>query len=172
VAALLVVAALAVTAQASRAQLLPVRLKLGIVQLSDGDSKSIAGTPLYTGEADVLLPSFSGSSTTLTAGIQDRQTNGNSLRVIPLTISQTSSLPNPAQMVTGKVYFGLGVGAYLLHAEKDGDSKDKTTFGGFGVVGYQLPLVGIFAELKYQLVAGTADGARPDGLLLMIGKQL
>jgi hypothetical protein len=142
------------------------------LQLSDGDSKQVAGSPLYAAEADVIVPSLSGSKTILTAGFQDRSSNGDSLRVIPLTISQTTALPNPASMVTGTVYFGLGAGAYLLHAEKDGDSKDKTTFGGFGVVGYQFPVVGIFAELKYQLVAGTANGARPDGLLIMIGKRL
>ena len=125
----------------AQAQLLPVRLKVGLLQPSDGGAKNIAGSPLYTGEVEVVLPSFLGpaGSSILTAGYQDRSTHGNELRVIPLTISKTSDVPNPVSLVTGKVYYGGGIGAYILHAEKDGGSEDKTTFGGFGVVGYQLP---------------------------------
>ncbi len=160
--------------RAAHAQLLPVRLKVGILQLDDSGAKNIAGTPLYLGEADVVIPSFLGpaGSGTLTAGFQERRTNGNELRVIPLTFSKTSDLPNPAQLVTGRFYYGAGVGAYLMHAEKDGASKDQTALGGFAVAGYQLPLIGVFAEVKYQLVGAKPLGARPDGLLFMIGKHL
>jgi hypothetical protein len=160
-------------APAAHAQLLPLRLKIGIVNLTDAAAKNIAGTPAYTGEADFVLPSLgSGGSTILTAGIQERRSNGNELRIVPLTISRTSNLPNPAAVVTGNFYYGAGVGAYVMQAKVAGFSKDKTNFGGFGVVGYQFPLVGIFAEAKYQLVSGSVLGAHGSGVLLMIGKRL
>ena len=160
-------------ARDARAQLLPIRLKVGVVNLTDSKAKTLGGTPLFTGEADIVLPGvLTGGQTFLTAGYQERKSNGNDLRVIPLTICRTTSLPNPAAAVTGSVYYGAGFGLYNMRAKQLGVTQTKTSLGGFAVIGYQLPFVGIFAEAKYQTVSGSIAGAHPNGILLLIGKHL
>lgn len=157
-------------AHAQGGGLLPVRVKLGILNLQDGRARDLGGNPLFLGEVDLALPSRGSGRTIFSLGYQERRGNGGLLRVVPITAAQVFSLPNPGAAVTGNVYYGLGVGAYILRGTDNGASENKTTFGGFGVVGYQTP-VAYFVEAKYQLVAGKVQGARPSGVLLAVGRR-
>ena len=69
--------------------------------------------------------------------------------------------------MTGNIYAGAGLGAYLVRAQTPVASESKTTVGGFGVVGYQFPSK-LFVEAKYH-IAGRVNGARPGGLAVMVG---
>lgn len=170
VAFLLAGAALFASCPAARAQgsIIPVRVKVGILNASDGDVRRSVGTPLFQGEVDVALPSTSPGKTYVSVGYMERRKNGGTFRVVPLTISRVYSPPNPASRLTGNVYTGAGIGAYLLHASGGGDSENKTTIGGFVVVGYQFPTP-YFVEAKYHQTAGGVKSLSPNGLAISAG---
>ena len=148
---------------------LPIKVKLGVLLPTDGDTKDFAGNTHFMGEVDLNIPLPGVGNTVLTAGYSQGSRGGRKLRVIPLTIAQVFSPPNPAAGLTGNVYFGVGVGAYLLRASGDGDTENKTTFGGFGVVGYQFPNA-YFVEAKYH-VAGDVAGLSPNGPAFLVGRK-
>jgi len=155
-------------AQPASAQLslLPkVRAKVGVYQ-PVGDAKDFSGSTHLAGEVDLGLPLLSGSY--LSLGYSKGSDSGRDLRVIPITFSKVFSPPNPAQGLTGNVYFGLGAGAYLLRVSGPGVSESKTVPGGFGVVGYQFPNP-YFVEAKYR-VTGSVQGVDANGLTLMVGR--
>lgn len=156
------VGAFAEQAGAQVPNLLPLRFKVGVLLPQDG------GTA-FNGEIDLTLPTPGAARTVLTAGYAETSENGRKLRIIPLTISQVFSPPNPAGRVTGNVYFGLGVGAYLLRASGRGQSESKTRIGGFGVAGYQFPNE-YFVEAKYHL-ADEVGGISPNGVALLLGRR-
>ena len=164
--------ALLLSARPAQAQLgspLPIRAKLGVLLLQDGDTKDFAGDVLYGGEIDVTAPLPGAGQTVFTAGYFEGRRGGRTYRVIPLTVSQVYSPPNPAAGLTGNVYFGVGAGAYLLRASGNGESENKTTFGGFALAGYQFPSA-LFVEGKYHL-AGGVNGLSPNGLSIMLGRR-
>ena len=159
---------------------LPIKVKVGVFMPRDSEAKEAMGKTAFNGEVELALPSASMGHTAITLGYAEGSKNGLRLRVIPLTVSQVFSPPNPAGSVTGNVYFGAGVGAYFLHvsgksksainlAEEAGKDKStsKTVLGGFGVVGYSLPS-GPFFEAKYH-ITGKANGVSASGLSLLIG---
>ena len=158
----------------ARAQLgrspLPLRVKAGVLLPSDGDTKDFAGSTLYGAELDLSAPLPGVGQYTFTAGYYEGRRSGRTFRVIPLTVSQIFSAPNPASGLTGNLYYGLGAGAYLLRASGNGESEDKTAFGGFGVVGYQLPSGAFFIEGKYHIASSVA-GLSPGGLSFMLGRR-
>ena len=159
----------AAPAQAQLGSVVPVRAKLGVLLPQDGDTKDFGGDVLYGGELDVTVPLPGAGQTVFTAGYYEGRNSGRKYRVIPLTISQVFSPPNPAAGLTGNVYFGLGAGAYLLRASGEGESEEKTTFGGFALAGYQFPNA-FFVEGKYH-VAGSVGGLSPNGLSFTLGRR-
>ena len=154
-------------AQAQQTGLVPLRAKLGVF-LPSSDAKDFAGGTQFSGEVDVAIPSLGAGRTFFSAGYYRGSKDGNSLRMIPLTVGRLFSPPNPVGGVTGNVYFGLGAGAYLLHTSGGGRSGSKTAPGGFAVVGYQFPNP-FFVEAKYH-VAGSVNGISPNGLAIMVGR--
>lgn len=155
--------------QAAHAQstgLLPLRAKIGALLPSNGFTKDRAGDFVPAGELDLRIPKFLGGSFA-SIGYQERK----GLRVVPITISRTFGPANPLESVTGNIYFGVGAGVYFLHGNDGvGSSKDKTTLGGFGQVGYQFPNP-YFIEAKYQVLAQKADGLSGNGLMLFVGRK-
>jgi len=149
---------------------LPLRVKVGVLLPSDGDTKDFAGSTLYGAEADLSVPLPGAGQSTFTAGYYEGRRDGRTFRVIPLTISQIFSAPNPATGLTGNVYYGVGTGVYLLRKSGNGNSENKTAFGGFGVVGYQLPSGAFFIEGKYHVV-GSVAGLSPRGLSFTLGRR-
>lgn len=149
--------------------LLPIRAKIGVLNPS-GSGKDFSGSTHISGEIELLLPKlFPGKGKTgVNIGISRGSKNGNRLQVVPLTIERLFSPPNPAGSLTGNIYGGVGVGPYFVRASGNGTSASKTTLGGFGVVGYQLPNK-YFVEAKYHL-AGKVNGINPGGLALMVGR--
>jgi len=158
-------------AQPAKAQetVLPIRLKLGVLLPTDGDVKNFVGTPIYSGELQVDLPSLGSGKSSLSVGYMERGSHGNSFRSIPLTLTRLFSPPNPLAGTTGNVYFGAGAGVYFLHRGGDG-SDSATKFGIHGVVGYQFPNPW-FVEGKYHLVSGGVNGLSPNGLNLFLGRR-
>jgi hypothetical protein len=156
------------TAQAQTTGLVPLRVKVGALLPSQSNSRDNAGSVVPAAEVDVRIPRILGADF-VSVGIQQRSNNGGKLRVVPLTLSRTFQPPNPLGRVTGTPYFGLGVGAYQLQGQRNGDSKTKITPGGFAQVGYQLPSK-FFVEAKYQLVFGKAAGLSANGLALFVGR--
>lgn len=170
VGALLAVIA-AATPRAAHAQstgIVPVRVKVGALLPTQSAAKTYSGSVVPAAEVDVRIPSFLGGSTA-SIGYQDRGRNGGRLRTIPITISRTFSPPNPAGVVTGNVYFGVGAGAYLMNGESAaGNSQSRATIGGFAQIGYQTPSK-FFVEAKYQITAQKAAGLSPNGVLVFVG---
>lgn len=168
------IGALCLPAQEAAAQvggLLPkVRVKLGVFLPQDGDTKDFAGTTHLRGEVEVGLPVPGAGRVSVAAGYSEGSKSGRKLRVIPITVSQTFSPPNPAAGITGNVYFGYGIGLYYLRASGGGDSDSKTSLGGFGMVGYQFPN-DLFIEGKYHLTGKVGD-VSASGISLMLGKNL
>jgi len=154
-------------AQAQLSLLPKIRAKVGVYQPT-GDTKDFSGNTHLAGEVDLGLPFLSG--TYLSAGYSKGSDAGRDLRVIPITLSKVFSPPNPAQRLTGNVYFGVGAGAYFLRASDSalGVSQSKTVPGAFGVVGYQFPNP-FFVEAKYR-VTGSVSGVNANGLTLMVGR--
>jgi len=164
----LVAAATPRAAQAQSTGILPVRVKIGALLPSQSSAKTYAGSVVPAAEVDVRIPKFLGGSYA-TIGYQERGRNGGKLRVVPITISRTFSPNNPAGIVTGNVYFGVGAGAYLLNGEgATGNSVSRTTLGGFAQIGYQSPAK-FFVEAKYQITAQRAAGLSPNGVLVFVG---
>lgn len=155
-------------AQAQTTGLIPVRVKLGGLYPTSGDTRDLTGSAHFGGEVDVALPKLLGGKYLLSAGYFEGRDNGNKLRMIPLTIGRYFQPPNPAGALTGNVYFGAGLGAYLVRGQVGGASDSKTTIGGYGSVGYQFPNP-YFVEAKYHLV-GKVNGLRPGGLAIMVGR--
>lgn len=153
---------LAGPAQAQISSPLPLRVKLGVFLPEDG------GTSL-NGEVDLTVPAPGAGRTVVTAGYAEGSEGGRRLRVIPVTISQVFSPPNPASGLTGNVYFGAGAGAYFLRVSGGGRSESKTTLGGFGVAGYQFPGE-FFVEAKYH-IAGKVAGLSPNGFAFLLGRR-
>jgi hypothetical protein len=153
---------------------IPVRLKLGVLNVQDRGTRRHVGSTLFGGEAEVTLPSMAAGQTSIGIGYYERRDNGNSFRVIPITVTRLFSPPNPASSLTGNLYFGAGAGVYYLR--KGGtDADDETTLGGFGVVGYQFPKPILFfdsVEAKYHATLGSANGVRPNGISIMLGRRL
>lgn len=147
--------------------LIPVRAKIGAF-FPQGSGKDVGGSTAFNLEADVAVPNLGLGRTFLTAGYQQGSRNGGKLRVIPITIGRMFSPPNPAQSLTGNVYFGAGLGPYFVRVSGGGSSESKTTIGGFGVVGYQFPKP-YFVEAKYH-IAGKVSGINPGGFALLVGR--
>ena len=174
---MLAVTALAVTGalllgvsavQAQDTGLIPVRAKLGILYPTDTATRNATGSVHLGGEVDVALPKFLGGKYFVSAGYLEGSRGGNKLRMIPLTIGRYFQAPNPAKSLTGNVYAGAGLGAYLVRGQVGAVSDSKTTIGGYGAVGYQFPNP-YFIEAKYH-IAGKVNGLRPGGLTLMAGR--
>lgn len=158
---------------AARAQgILPVRVKLGVLLPSDGETKKATGDTHIAAEVDVALPSaLTMGSYVASIGYAQSTRSGAKLTTVPITVSRIFSPPNPATRLTGNVYFGVGAGMYILHASGGGRSDNETTFGGFGVVGYSLPGGATFIEAKYHVVAKDAGGLKPTGLAVLVGRR-
>lgn len=149
--------------------MLPIRAKIGVLTPS-GSGKDFSGSTHFSGEVELLLPKlFPGKGKTgINVGFSRGSRGGNTLQVVPVTIERLFSPPNPVGSVTGNIYGGVGIGPYFVRASGNGTSASKTTLGGFGVVGYQLPNK-YFVEAKYHL-AGKVNGINPGGLALMVGR--
>lgn len=154
-------------ARAQSTGIIPFRAKVGAF-LPQSSGKDFAGSTNFIVEGDVAIPNFSAGKLFLSAGYTQGSNNGFKLRTIPITIGRYFAAPNPLASVTGNVYAGAGLGAYLVRASTPLISESKTTFGGFGVVGYQFPSK-VFVEAKYH-IAGRVNGARPSGLAVMVGR--
>jgi hypothetical protein len=174
-----VMAASPQAAQAQVSNIIPIRLKLGVLLPNDRDTKELAGNTHLSGEIDVAIP-FSGGSgqpSLISVGYSRGSRGGRSYTVIPVSLTKLSSPPNPASRVTGNIYYGAGVGLYFVRAsgipqdEAGSFSKSRTLFGASLVAGYQTPL-SFFIEGKYHLVTGTVEGYSPNGLSVFIGKRL
>lgn len=154
---------------------LSIRAKLGVLTPAGKDVRDRVGSPLFLGELEVGLPSIPGLNAAggLSASISymERRDKGNMLRMVPITVMQRFSPPNPASRVTGNIFFGVGAGVYLLRGSQGGNTDDATRLGAFGTVGYELPGRTYFVEGKYHLVSGSVSGMSPDGLALMIGRR-
>jgi len=161
--------AVAQPAQAQDTGLVPVRVKVGMTYSQSSATRTFSGSTGLTGEVDVRVPWLGASNVMFSAGYQESSRNGRKLRVIPITLSKTFGPPNPLSGATGNVYFGAGVGAYLVKASGGGVSNDGTKVGGFGMVGYQFPNP-YFIEAKYHLVGGKVGGVRANNLALMVGR--
>jgi hypothetical protein len=165
------------TAQAQVSNIIPIRLKLGVLLPSDRDTKDLGGNTHLSGEIDVALPftGGSGGQTLLSVGYSRGSRSGDSFQVIPVSLTKISSPPNPVGRITGNVYYGGGVGLYFVKANRDSGSdsfsKNRTLFGASLVAGYQTPLA-FFVEGKYHLVTGSVEGYSPNGLSIFIGKRL
>lgn len=159
------VTALPQEAQAQVGGIVPIRAKIGVFLPQDSEAKDFAGSTHINAEIETTLPA---TGLRLTAGYSQGSRGGRKVRMIPLTVSKVFTPPNPAAGVTGNVYFGLGVGAYLLRASGAGVSESKTTIGGFGVAGYQFPNA-YFVEAKYHVV-GKVGGVSPNGIALLLGR--
>lgn len=160
----------ATPANAQETGLIPIRVKAGGF-FPGGSGKSFSGSTHLAAEAEVLLPKLLplGAGTTgISLGYSRGKRNGNTLQMVPLTIGKTFAPPNPVGGVTGYLYFGGGLGPYFLKASGGGTSDSKTTIGGYGVVGYQLPNK-FFVEGKYHLV-GKVAGVKPSGFALLVGR--
>lgn len=158
-------ASLAPAAQAQSTGLIPVRVK---VSLAEPSSSSVAGHNNLGTEVDVGIPHAGGGKVFVSTGYTSGSNNGNTMRVVPLTVGRYFSAPNPAAKATGNVYAGAGAGPYFVHINRDGDSANKVAVGGYGVVGYQLPNK-YFIEAKYA-VTTKVRGADAGGLMLSIGR--
>ena len=158
-------------AAAQLGSIFPVRVKAGVFMPQDGQTRDFSGSTLFNAEIDLALPSPGAGQTILTAGYSEGSKSGRKFRMIPLTVSQVFTPPNPAAGLTGNVYFGAGAGVYLLRASggSTAGSREKTTLGGFAVVGYMFPKT-YFIEGKYH-VAGDVDGLSPNGLAVMLGRR-
>ncbi len=157
---------MAAPANAQSTGVIPVRAKIGILQRT-GDAKALAGGTAFNIEADVAIPNLGQGKYLVSAGYSQSSGNGGKLRMIPVTIGRYFSPPNPLQSATGNVYFGAGLGPYFVRASNGARSENKTTVGGYGVVGYQFPKQ-FFVEAKYHIV-GSVAGVNPGGLALMVG---
>ena len=149
--------------------LFPVRAKIGVLMPSDKNTRNFSGSTQFNIEADLALPNLGQGKYFVSAGYSQGSRSGNKLRVIPVTIGRMFSPLNPAKSITGNLYFGAGVGPYFLRASNGVASASKTTVGGYGVVGYQLPNP-YFVEAKYHL-AGKVAGINPSGLAVMVGRR-
>lgn len=87
---LLAGAALLTVPQTVHAQgsILPIRVKVGILNATDGDVRNSVGTPLFQGEVDVALPSLSAGKTYISVGYEERSRHGGTFRAIPITVSR------------------------------------------------------------------------------------
>ena len=148
--------------------LIPVRAKLGLNYPTDSGTRNATGSVHLGGEVDVALPKIFGGKYIVSAGYFEGSDKGNKLRTIPLTIGRYFQPPNPAKSLTGNVYAGAGIGAYLLRGQVGAVSDSKTTIGGYGSVGYQFPNP-FFVEAKYHLT-GKVNGLRGGGLTVMVGR--
>jgi hypothetical protein len=181
VASIALVSSVIATPQAAQAQIsniIPIRVKLGVLLPSDRDTKDLSGNTHFSGEVDVALPgSGGGQQTLISVGYSRGSRSGSSYQVIPVSLTKISSPPNPVGRVTGNIYYGAGVGLYFVQVsgipqEEAGTfSKKRTLFGASLVAGYQTPS-SFFIEGKYHLVTGTVEGYSPNGLSLFIGKRL
>jgi hypothetical protein len=160
--------AAALPAGAQDTGLIPVRAKIGALYPTNGNTRDLTGNFHLGGEVDVAIPRFLGGRYIASVGYTQGSEGGNKLRMIPVTIGRYFQPPNPAKGLTGNVYTGLGVGAYFVKGTVGGVSDNKTTLGGYGVVGYQFPNP-YFVEAKYHLV-GKVNGLRPGGLAVMVGR--
>lgn len=145
------------------------RAKVGLF-LPSGSGEDFSGNNHLKGEAEVLLPKIlSGVGTTnISIGYSQGSSDGRTLRIVPVTIGKIFSPPNPAKLLTGNVYGGVGVGPYFLRASGGGDSDNKTSIGGYAMVGYEFKNK-FFLEAKYQVVS-KIRGVSPSGLSLMVGR--
>ena len=155
-------------AEAQDTGLIPFRVKLGGMYPTNSNTRNATGNVHLGGEVDMALPRLFGGKYFLSASYLQGSDNGNKLRVIPLTIGRYFQPPNPAKSLTGNVYAGAGLGAYLLRGQVGATSDSKTTIGGYGSVGYQFPNP-YFVEAKYHLT-GKVNGLRAGGLTLMVGR--
>ncbi|GEM_PF-1652965 len=151
---------------------LPIRLKAGVLLPSSGETKRETSNTHFAAEVDVFLPiTIPYGGNIATVGYYENFSGDRKLRTIPITLSTISSPSNPVGAVTGNLYYGGGIGAYIMQASGGGEpSKSGTRFGGFLVVGYQTP-TNFFAEAKY-IQAGDVDGLRPNGFTFFIGTRL
>jgi hypothetical protein len=155
-------------AQAQNTGLIPVRAKIGVLYPTNSGTRNLTGSTHLGGEVDVALPRLLGGRYMVSAGLFQGSDSGNKLRMIPITIGRYFQPPNPVGSLTGNVYFGAGVGAYLLRGQAGGTSDSKISPGAYASAGYQFPNP-YFIEAKYHLT-GKVNGLRPGGLAVMVGR--
>lgn len=160
-------------AQIGAASPLPVRLKLGAFFPADGATRRETDGTHFSGEIDISVPFLRGAgSSYLSLGYSENFSGDRKLRTVPLSFTQTSAPPNPAEVLTGNLYYGSGVAAYFVRASGgEQPTGDKVLFGGFLLLGYQSPAK-LFVEAKYHLVGGRVEGLRPNGLQVFVGTRL
>lgn len=165
------------TARPAAAQGLPDTKKPAIVTIRGGvyfpfnaRAKAAVGKTWYGGGLDYTFQQTPGvTRTNLSLDYIERNSGGNVVRIIPLTVSQFT-LQNAQGTV--RPYFGVGGGVYFIHQSVPNDvgiqeNTNATALGGFIAAGLDLP-GNVLVEGRYHIISKVGS-INSSGLQLMAG---
>lgn len=134
-------------------------------------AKSTVGKVWYGGGLDYTIRQTPGlSRTNISLDYIERNSGGNDIRVIPLTVSQFTEHGDPGATV--RPYYGFGLGVYFVHENVPNSSglqenKNGTAYGGFLAAGLDLP-DNFLVEGRYHIISNVGS-VNAGGLQLMAG---
>lgn len=139
----------------------PGAIAAGVFVPTSGASKDLGGSTQLSVEFRYTIPLVGDilslavpTQTVITAGVQTGSKSGGRSTIIPITVGQLFS-PRGSSPTSGKsLFFGGGIGAYIINHDGNGSIIGRTTtkVGGFGELGYNLTQF-LFVDAKYQFVS-------------------
>lgn len=174
------VLALLSVARPATAQILPDTPKPPVLTVRGGvyfpfnaRAKNSIGKTWYGGGLDYAFQQTAGVSRTC-VGLDyiERSSGSNTVRIIPLTVSQFSEQGSANGI---RPYFGVGAGAYFVHQDIPNDigvreNTNATALGGFVAAGLDLP-GNFLVEARYHYITKVGS-SNNSGLQVMAGVRL
>lgn len=146
-------------------------IRLGAYFPFNARAKDAIGKTWYGGGLDYTFQQTPGvSRTNLSLDYIERSSGGNTLRLIPVTVSQFTEHGDATTTV--RPYFGIGGGVYFIHQNAPNsigfqENKNATSLGGFVAAGLDLPS-NFLIEGRYHIVSKVGD-INSSGLQVMAG---
>lgn len=134
-------------------------IRLGTYFPFNAAAKDTIGKTWYGGGLDYTFQQTPGvSRTNLSLDYIERSSGGNTLRLIPVTVSQFTEHGGENSV---RPYFGLGGGVYFIHQNAPNsigfqENKNATSLGGFLAAGLDLPN-NFLIEGRYHIVSKVGD---------------
>lgn len=147
-----------------------VTIRGGVYLPFNTRAKNDVGKTWYGGGVDYTFQQTPGvARTNVSLDYIERNSGGNTVRIVPLTVSQIT-LQNPEGTV--RPYFGVGGGAYFIHQSVPNtigvqENTNATAIGGFFVAGLDLP-GNVMVEGRYHIISKVGS-VNSGGLQLTAG---
>ena len=147
----------------------PVTIKLGVFLPSNGNLKNAVGKTWFSAGADYAFNKQGGGQSVMPLAYVDyagKSSHGLNVNYTAVGLG-VRGYGSPPGTSTTAPYFGVGVGAYFIHASGGGDTTNDTRLGGKVNLGIEFQQMYLL-EANYTY-AGKVSGVTADGFNIQAG---